>query len=63
MKNWCGLKKPGWEIKGGGHEMAAMMLMLVTFNNDCGIIVKINVIAAISWPPPLISQLSPPPGF
>jgi len=39
-----------WEIKGGSQKMAAMMLML--FNNDCGVIVKINITAAISWPPP-----------
>jgi len=34
--------------------MAGMMLMLLNFNNDCGIIVSINIIAAISWPPPLL---------
>jgi len=37
--------------------MAAMMFMLINFNNDCGIMVSINIIAAISWPPPLISEL------
>ena len=31
-----------------------MMLMLKDFNNGC---VSINIIAAISWLPPLISQL------
>ena len=34
VKKWCGLKKSGWkscEIKGGGQEMAAMMLMLKKF--------------------------------
>ena len=36
------------EIKGGGQEMAAMMLMLINFNS--------SIIAAISWLPPLISQ-------
>jgi len=54
------------EIKGGSQEMAAMVLMLINFidfNNDCGIIVRINIIAAISWPPPLISQLFSPRFF
>ena len=40
--------------------MAAMMLMLLNFNNaDTAIIkiISINIIAAISWPPSLISQL------
>jgi len=27
-------------LKGGSQEMAAMILMLINFNNDCGIIVK-----------------------
>ena len=38
--------------------MAAMMLMLLNFNNGC--IRSINIIAAISWPPPLISELFSP---
>ena len=36
VKKWCGLKSLGeksCEIKGGGQEMAAMMLMLINFNN------------------------------
>ena len=36
VKKWCGLKKlaeKSCEIKGGGQEMAAMMLMLISFNN------------------------------
>ena len=38
VKKWCGLKSLGeksCEIKGGGQEMAAMMLMLKIFNNGC----------------------------
>ena len=35
--------------------MAAMMLMLKKFNNAF----SINIIAAISWPPPLILQPHP----
>jgi len=30
------------------QEMAAILLMLTNFNNDCGIIVSINIIAAIA---------------
>ena len=37
-------------IKGGGHEMVAMTLMII----HAAII--INVTVAISWPRPLISQ-------
>ena len=36
MKNGAALKSLGeksCEIKGGGQEMAAMMLMLINFNN------------------------------
>jgi len=40
-------------IKGGSQEMAAMILMLIC----------ININAAISWPPPLISQLFLTQGF
>ena len=40
--------------------MAAMMLILINFNNGCVCIGKIYIIAAISWPPPLISQLFSP---
>ena len=40
--------------------MAAMMLMLINFNNGC---VKNYVIAAICWLPPLISQLFSPRYF
>ena len=36
--------------------MAAMMLMLINFIK----VFSINIIAAISWPPPLISQLFSP---
>jgi len=41
--------------KGSSQDMAAMMLMLINFNNQ-----SINIIAAISWLPPLISQLFSP---
>ena len=37
--------------------MTAMMLMLINFNNGC---ISININAAISWLPPLISQLFSP---
>jgi len=43
------------EIKGSNQKMNAMMLMLINFND-----VIINIIAAISWLPPLISQLFHP---
>ena len=60
----CGLQK-AWvrkscEIKGGGHEMAAMMLMMINFNNALMKFIIINIIAVISWLPPLISQLFSP---
>jgi len=42
---WSG--ENSWEIKGGGQEMAAMMLMLINFNNQ----------------PPLISKLFLPSLF
>ena len=63
MKNGVALKSLGekcCEIKGGGQEMAAMMLMLINFNM-CALLkfISINIIAAISWPPPLISHFSP----
>jgi len=48
VKKWCGLTvlcEKSCEIKGGSQEMTAMMLMLI---NDCDIIAKINIIAAIS---------------
>ena len=55
VKKWCSLKILGeksCEIKGGGQEMAAMILILKKFNNGCVCIVKtyrsINIIAAIS---------------
>ena len=50
------------EIKGGSQEMAAMMLMLKHFDNGCGLLkfISINIIAAISWPPPLIPQFFSP---
>ena len=38
------LDEKSCEIKGGGHEMAAMMLMIIMHKT-------INIIAAISWPP------------
>ena len=45
------------KIKGGGQEMAAMLLMK---NNSCSYaslkFITINNIVAISWLPPLISQ-------
>ena len=62
MKNDAALKILGeksCKIKGGGQELAAMMLMLINFNNACEFF-SINIIAAISWPPPLISQLFSP---
>ena len=43
--------------------MVAMMLALINFNNGCVSIVKFSstkIIAAISWPPTLISQLFSP---
>ena len=43
--------------------MAAMMLMLINFNNAHSHYLNffsINIIAAISWLPPLISQLFSP---
>jgi len=33
MKKWCGLKTLGEKVEGGSQEMAAMMLMLINFNN------------------------------
>ena len=45
--------------------MAAMVWMIINFNNGLCALIKfiiINIIAAISWPPPLISQLFHP-GF
>jgi len=32
------LGEKSWEIKGGGQEMAAMMLMLINFNNNVTVI-------------------------
>ena len=43
------------EIKDGGHEMAAMVLMIINFK-CINIIYYHNIIAAILWLPPLISQ-------
>ena len=46
------------EIKGGGHKIAAMMLMILTFTNAQRQLLKfiiIHITATISWPPPLIS--------
>ena len=42
--------------------MATMMLRLINFNNGCALLkfISLNSIAAISWPPPLISQLFSP---
>ena len=40
--------------------MAAMMLMIINFNDVFCVFLKciiVNMIAAISWPPPLISHL------
>ena len=46
------LDEKSCEIKGGGHETAAMLWMIINFNK----FIIINIIATISWPPPLISQ-------
>ena len=53
VKKWCGLKsldEKSCEIKGGSQEMAAMMLMLINFNNAQPLLkfFSINIIAAIS---------------
>ena len=59
MKKGAVLKSLGeksCEIKGGGQQMAAMMLILITLLK----FISINIIAAICWPPPLISQLFSP---
>ena len=51
------------EVKGGSQEMAAMMLMLINFNNATQPLINffsINILAAISWLPSLISQLFHP---
>ena len=55
------LSEKSCEIEGGGQQMAAMMLMLINFINGCALLkfISINIIAAICWPPPLISQLFP----
>ena len=53
------------EIKGGSHEMAAIMLIIINVIMSLHkAILKfiIHIIAAISWPPPLISQLFHPEG-
>ena len=42
-------------IKGGGQQMAAMVLMLTLHTS-----ISINIITAICWPSPLISQLFSP---
>jgi len=34
VKEWCSLGEKSWEIKGGGQEMVAMMLMLIKLNNN-----------------------------
>ena len=50
-----------YEIKGGGQEMAAMvlkcqsLLMMSDFINNDIIFINNDIIAAISWPPPLIT--------
>jgi len=44
VKKWCGLKSLGeksWGIKGAWPRMAAMILMLINFNNNATVIVKI----------------------
>ena len=53
------LGKKSCEIKGGSQEMAAMMSMLINFNKVQPLLkfININIIAAISWLPPLISKL------
>jgi len=63
VKKWCGLKRPGrksCEIKDGGQEMAAMMLMLIVTVTLLVKFITISIIADISWLPPLISQLFSP---
>jgi len=61
------LDEKSCEIKGGGHEMAAIMLILikVLIMTLCALIkfININIIAAISWLPTLISQLFLPKLF
>ena len=44
MKSGAALKsldENSSEIKGGGQEMAAVMLMLINFNNGCCALLKI----------------------
>ena len=43
------------EINGGGQEMAAMILMLITFNIGCALLTFISI-NTISELPPLIPQ-------
>ena len=69
MKNGAALKslcEKSCEIKGDRQEIAAMMLMLKKLIMAvCALLkfISINIIAAISWPLPLISQLSSPRYF
>ena len=59
VKNSVALKslgEKGFEIKGGGQQMAAMMLMLIKFNNGFISLVFIRSAIHISNNP-----LSPPP--
>ena len=43
------LDEKSCEIKGGGQQMAAMMLIVINFNNGCALLkfISINIIAAI----------------
>ena len=55
-------KSLGEKSCGGGQQMAAMMLILINFNNAQPLLnfISINIFAAICWLPPLISQLFSP---
>jgi len=53
VKKWCGLKslgEKGWEIKGGGQEMAAMMLTVALLLKFISINI-IAVAATFDFPP------------
>ena len=52
------------EIKGGSQQMAAMMLILINFNNAQPLLnfISINIFAAICWLPSLIHNFFHP-GF
>jgi len=50
VKKLC-LGEKSCETKGGSQEMAAMMLMLINFNNIASHYYSISIIGAISWLP------------